>query len=126
MTVISAEALRAGAPVEIVRVDLWDGHHAYVKGMTAKEKNDFDASMMTADMMKIDRKRVKNQKFLMVCRCLCDEAGSRLLTDEDVSAVKQWPGKVLNHVFDKCNELAGGGTDSSLFTSSDSDETDDD
>ena len=62
MTVISAEALRAGAPVEIVKVDLWNDQHAYVKGMTAKEKNDFDASMMTADMMKMAVRHMLDEK----------------------------------------------------------------
>ena len=123
MTTISADALRAGAPVQITKVDLWDGHHAYVKGMTAKEKNNFDASMMAKDWKSIDRRKVRRQKQLMICRCLTDDFGNRLLTDEDVEAVSEWPADIANRVFDLANKLSGGSTDSDYL--SDSDETDD-
>lgn len=124
MTAISAEALRAGAPVRTVKVELWEGQYAYIKGMTAKEKNDFDASMMLKDFSGLNRRNVKRQKQLLICRCLTDESGTRLLTDDDVESVSKWPADIANRVFDLANGLCGGSSDSDFLNVSS--ETDDD
>jgi len=114
-------------PVKTERVDLPEfGEDAFVMvhGLTAREKNAHDTSLMKRNWTGIDPSKAKTQKERLVVRCVRDESGQRILTDNDIEAVGEWPADVLNRLFDTANRLSGGGSDS--VTAKNSDETGDD
>lgn len=49
-------------------------------------------------------------KFFLV-RSICDEAGNRVLTDDDAEAVAGFPGGIVNAAMDRVFEISGMGGD---------------
>jgi len=89
-----------------------DDEFVWCYGMTAREKNAHDANIMKKDWSGVDRGRALVQKQRMIVRCVKSDTGERIFSDEDVAALGEWPADLLNRVFDVCNKLSGGDTDS--------------
>lgn len=111
----SRETLLKPLPIKTERVDLPEfGAAEYVMchGMTAREKNKHDSALMKRDWSGVDRKKATTQKERLLVRCIRDDDGQRVFSDEDIDAIGDWPSDTLNRLFDVCNRLSGGGTDS--------------
>lgn len=110
MTTSTREQLLVKQERRIERVDLPEfGEDAYVMvhGMNAREKIEYEASLMTS-RFEMDVGKQKTQKERMIICCARDDDGDRIFTDDDVAALGEWPVDPFNRVFDKALYLTGG------------------
>ncbi len=99
-------------PMEDVSVPEWPGDDGSpgivrVRGLTGTERDRFEFAMAAArkDPSKVE---VRAQ---IVGRCMVDEDGSRLFTDNEISRLGAKSGAALDRVFDAVRELSGMGDD---------------
>jgi hypothetical protein len=111
---LSRDKLLAPLQVKREKVELpefGEGEFVFVHGMTAREKNAHDSSLMNAKWTGVDRVKVATSKERMIVKCVRDETGQPIFQPDDVEAISQWPADVANRVFDVANRLSGGATD---------------
>ena len=105
------ETLLTPLKVKVERVPVPEfGQDEYVMchGLTAREKNTHDSCLMKRDWSGIDRGKAITQKERLIIRCVRDDEGQKIFTDQDIDAISNWPADLLNRVFDKCSDLCGG------------------
>ena len=94
-----------------------EGKFVTVVGMTAREKNEHDAWVMKPKWDGVRPERAKKQKEHMIVRCLRDDNGKRIFSDDDLSVVQEWPADLANRIFDVANRLSGGASDDAVKNS---------
>jgi hypothetical protein len=109
---LTKDALLAIRPQAVI-VEL-EGHgKVYLKGLTARERDDYEQSLIEAGPD--GRQRVKphqhNVRASLVVRCLTDETGERLLSDDDVEALGEVDGAIINKLWDEARKLSGMSTE---------------
>lgn len=97
-------ALR-GKPRETRRVPAFGGT-VIVQALTAKEKDDFDASLIVG-RGKQATISTKNVRARLAVRSIVDESGRRVFTDADAAILGELPGKDLQAVYDAAQDLSG-------------------
>lgn len=85
-------AERRIAPVK--GLETWD-ITAFMRSMTQREKDDFEASVLDDDLNKVDTERLKTVKARLVIACLCDVTGRSLFEASDVDRVRNLDSKVI-------------------------------
>jgi hypothetical protein len=111
---LNREKLLSPLAVKRERVELpefGEGEFVFVHGMTAREKNNHDSSLMNAKWTGVDRVKVATSKERMIVKCVRDESGQPIFQPDDIDAISQWPADLANRVFDVANRLSGGATD---------------
>lgn len=88
--------------------EMGDGASVWVYGLTAREKNELEASMMNSAWTGINRKKATQQKERTLVRCLRNEDGSRLLQPDDYAALGEWPAQIIERLYAVANRLNGG------------------
>lgn len=124
MTALTREQLLAPIAIKRERIEvpeLGEDAYVWVHGMTAREKNDWDAWVMRPKWDGVRPDRAKQQKERMIIACVRDDSGAGIFTRDDIEAILQWPADLSNRLFDAANRLSGGQSDSKK-----SDTTDDD
>lgn len=97
-------------PRELVEVPEWGGS-LYVYSMTGTERDAFEDS--TTEIRQVGRgkptvkHRFDNIRAKMCARCIKDEDGVRLFTEEDVEALGRKSAKALDRVFAVAQRLNG-------------------
>lgn len=93
-----------------VAVPEWDGE-VLVRGLTGRERDRFDESMMEETRRKGGRseRRVRwnNARARLCAMCIVDEQGRRLFTSEDVQALGEKGAAALQRVYDVAASLSG-------------------
>ena len=79
-------------PRETVQVPEWGGE-VQVRTMTGTDRDAFEASLIGKEG------RLENVRARLVSLTLCDETGSRLFSDGDISALGGKSAKALDRVF---------------------------
>lgn len=93
------------AQTEVVAVSEW-GLSVIVKALTGEQRDAFEASIMRQkDGGETVDTRDMRAKF--VARCVVDEKGNRLFTNEDVKVLSRKSARALQRVFDVGARLAG-------------------
>jgi hypothetical protein len=96
-------------PQETVEVPELGGS-VIVRGLTARGRDELDASLMRG---KGRKRTVDMQDFRakLVCRCVVDEEGKRIFSDDDLPMLGELPASVLCPLFDVAHRLSGYATD---------------
>jgi len=99
--------------VKSERVDLpefGEGEYVMIHGLTAREYNRYQASLLNREFG-MDRRKVLEQKERLLVRCICDDEGNRIFSDEDVEAMGDWPTEIQERVHDVALRLCGRGSE---------------
>lgn len=129
MGILSKDAIFAAAdtPTETVHVEEWGGD-VIVRGLTAAGRDAFEASIQKREKDKRGKERVKtdltNFRAKLVVLCLVDEAGNRLLSNDDAVALGNKSAAAVNQVFDVARRLSGMSQEDVEEMEGNSDETD--
>lgn len=83
----------------------------YVRGLTGAERDQFEESNLIRERNKKGALnfdvRMANVRSTLVVKGLCNEQGTRLLTDDDVEAVSKLPAAVIAHLYNVIASLSG-------------------
>jgi len=107
MALLTAEQLTTPMPVKRVRVDIpeLDGH-VFVQTMTAWQKGQFDSQFSQNGKVLPERRQELRERTVVAC--VCDDAGKRLLTYDDVKALGQQRCDIVNTIFEAADDLLNG------------------
>lgn len=94
---------------ELVNVPEWGGD-VYVRGLTGKERDQFEASMID-QRGKSQTVNLQNIRAKLAGLSICDENGKRIFTDADLAALAGKSALALNRVFEVARRLSGLGDD---------------
>lgn len=92
---------------ELVNVPEWGGD-VYVRGLTGKERDQFEASMID-QRGKSQSVNLQNIRAKLAGLSICDESGKRVFTDADLQALAGKSAIALNRVFEVARRLSGLG-----------------
>lgn len=84
--------------VKPVEVPEWGGT-IHIRVMTGAELDGYDQAAYQNDYRMI--------RAELLVRCLCDEQGNRILSDQDVAELAQQDGYILDRLFDEAREHNG-------------------
>ena len=85
-----------------------EGEVLHVHGLTAKEHNKYQASLMKRDWTGIDRNKATQQKERLLVACIRDESGAKIFNDSDIEMIGEWPADLVNRLHDEALRLVGG------------------
>ena len=104
---LSKEAILAAEDTrtEEVEVPEWGGS-VLVRGMTGRERDDFESSMLIQDGGQAGRD-LRNTRAKLVAKCAVDGDGRRLFADDDVAALGEKSAAALVRVFEVAARLSG-------------------
>jgi hypothetical protein len=113
--------------IEVVDVPEWGGK-VRLKHLSAKERDDFESSMVK--MGKNGRQQMNNENFrarLVQLAAVRDDAGAPMFTRHDIKTLGSLPASGLQRVFNKINEMSAFSEDDlkDLTEDFDDDQTDD-
>lgn len=95
--------------VEKVEISEWGGF-VNVKTLTAKERDDFESSMVETrgrGRNQTREIRVKNLRAGLAVRAIVDDEGNRIFGDKDVDELGKKAGSALDKIYDVAARLAG-------------------
>lgn len=85
--------------IKSVKVPEWGGE-VCVRGLTARERDHFEASIGTAA-------NLENLRARLVVLTLCDEKGERLLKDSDAIELGKKNAQVVDRLFEIARKMSG-------------------
>lgn len=93
------------AQYDVIEVPEWGGS-VRVRGMSGTQRDAYESLLLEqrGDSRKIN---LANARSKLVVRCIVDEGGHLLFTDDDVRVLGKKSAKALERVFDKARELSG-------------------
>lgn len=105
--VLGRDAILAAPDLTTHRVEVpeWGGA-VYVRGLTAAERDAFEASIVQVGADGSKQVATGNIRARLVVLGCCDEAGERLFTDEDVAALGAKSAGALERLFDTIRHLS--------------------
>ena len=94
--------------VEEVHVPEW-GEDAivYVKGMTGRERDQFEASLVEMRGGRTTHIKLENVRAKLVALTTCDESGERLFTSKDAEELGKKSASALQRLFEVSQRLSG-------------------
>jgi hypothetical protein len=106
MTLSKLDILNAkDAKLQSVEVPDWGGT-LYLRVMSASERDAYEDEMYRIKGKDVEVNRLNARARLLV-RCLCDEQGTRLFSDDDAKALGAKSAKVMGKLFDRASKLNG-------------------
>ena len=85
-----------------------DGVYVYVYGLTSRERNEHESSLMNAKWTAVDRVKAVTQKERLIVRSVRDDAGNALFSMDDIDSISSWPAELTNRLFDVAESLNSG------------------
>ncbi len=113
--ILAAEDL----PREPVATPEWEPAvpKVWVRGLTAAERDAYEQGLLVSGRgVTRVKDRVENLRAAFCVRIMVDEAGERVFTDADVTALGDKSGAVLDRIWDKGRELSGMKTEAERAT----------
>lgn len=92
-------------PVREVFIAEWDTH-VRVKGLNARERDDYESSIMTGKGKNRDV-LTRNMRAKLIVRSVVDELNKPLFAERDVEALGEKSAAALEKIFDVARELSG-------------------
>ena len=94
MALMDRKKLLAKEELEVVKVDLGDGEHVFVRQMTGRERDRFEQSILkvvrdSRGMMVAYEQNLDDFRAKLAVNTLCDEKGNNLLKPEDIGTLSQ-------------------------------------
>jgi hypothetical protein len=93
--------------VEYVPFD--DEHGVYVRGMTVREKENWEAGLFDVDEEGKAVRRMEAMRSKILIACLCDSKGHRLFDDRDILVVQDLPSGPMEKAYERACRLSGIG-----------------
>ncbi len=120
---LTRDAVLAAKDSEAVEVPVpeWAaGGTVLVRGMTGKERDQFEVSLAEEGLQSVQvqrgrggggapRRNLVNIRARVVARCCVDDDGNRLFTDADVTALGDKAGAPVDRIFEVASRLSGMG-----------------
>src|SRR6185503_13039859 len=104
--VLSADELLACTDLPRERIELGSRGAVWVRGMTGKERDAWEASLMRGRGS--DRRPdTRNARARLAVRCLVHEDGTRMYTDNDAERLGCIRADYLQKIFDAAQKLSG-------------------
>jgi hypothetical protein len=91
--------------VEVVEVPEWGGQ-VKVKGLTGRERDEFEAGMFVRRGREMVRDTA-NLRARLVVLCALDEAGNPLFQRDDIKALGEKSGAALDRLYEAAAKLSG-------------------
>jgi len=88
-----------------VEIPEWGGG-VYVRGMTGKERDDYEASIVSQKGTST-KMNMKNARAKLVVLCTVDEEGNKIFQSGDVLALGNKSSKALDRIFSVAQDLSG-------------------
>lgn len=109
---LTRDALLAAPDIEYdsMEVPEWGGS-VRLKMLTSRERDAYEASCLRKRHDGTKEFDARNVRAKLVALCLVDEAGNRLLQEEDIAALGRKSAKALSRVFDRCSAMNGLGAE---------------
>lgn len=100
MTILNKAAILAANDKKMVEIEVseWGGT-VKVRVMSGTERDRFEAEFVGGNKS-VDMVRAK-----LVAKCLCDEEGNRLFTEQEIPALGEKSASVLDKLFTACMKL---------------------
>lgn len=97
MAILSKSQIIAAKDQKLISVSVpeWGGD-VMVRVMTGTERDRFESEFVG------NNKSVEMVRAKLVAKCLCDEAGERLFTEQDIPALGEKSAAVLDRLFGVC------------------------
>ena len=92
--------------IELVPVPEWGGD-VYVKGMTGRERDQFEASLVEMRGGRTTHIKLENVRAKLVALTTCDESGERLFTSKDAEELGKKSASALQRLFEVSQHLSG-------------------
>jgi hypothetical protein len=102
---LTREAILAFDDLPRESVEVW-GDSVWVRCMTAKERDEFESSVLVTKGKNTELNR-KNIRAQLVIRTTVDEKGKRVFTNDDVDAVGGKSSKEIDKIFEVASRLSG-------------------
>lgn len=80
------------------------GGTVYVRGLTGKQRDVWEQWCVVGEGK---NRHLKNVRGKLLARTLCDEAGTRLLADQDAEWIGDLPGDIISPLYDLAARLSG-------------------
>lgn len=94
-------------PTEIVQLpELGESASVTVRGLTARQRNELELSFIKKDG-KPDAAKQKQMRELWLVACCVDDAGNKLFSADDVVALGNQDGAIIDRIFDACQRVCG-------------------
>lgn len=99
-------------PLEEIEIEEWGGS-VFMRGLTAEERDIFEASFMDDGGEKRKTKNIllDNLRTKLVSLCLCNESGERLFQESDIKSLGKKNSHVIDRLFLRAQALSGIGED---------------
>lgn len=94
--------------VEVVDVPEWgEGAQVRVRGLTARERDDYEAGMLTFRGKKDPDVNMRDARARMIVMAVCDENGNRMFTDQDLNALAKRSAIPMDRLYTVAVRLSG-------------------
>jgi hypothetical protein len=101
------DAAKSGSSIQTERLFVPEmGGEVIVRSLTGSERDKFEASLMEQRGSRVTYKPV-NVRASLAVRCLVDESGARMFTDDDAEALGELSAAVLGPIYDLAQRLSG-------------------
>lgn len=104
---LTKEQILGASDIQIKKVEIpeWNGF-VFVKGMTAKERDGFEASIirMNGKVRKVD---MRDLRAKLVSKSICDEDGKLLFDEKDIKELGEKSASAVQRIFTVAQELSG-------------------
>ena len=97
---------REDIPFEVVEVPEWGGA-VRVRGLTAAERDRYEASLVKLSKRGDVQQTSENAKGRLAALGICDERGGRIFSDDDARSLGDKSAKALSRVCDVIARLSG-------------------
>lgn len=104
---LTKEQILGASDIQIKKVEIpeWNGF-VFVKGMTAKERDGFEASIirMNGKVRKVD---MRDLRAKLVSKSICDKDGKLLFDEKDIKELGEKSASAVQRIFTVAQELSG-------------------
>ena len=109
---LSREQVLALRPT-VEEVELEDHGTVRIRGLTAAERDAYEQTLVEVgpDGRATVKAAQRNVRASLVVRCLVDDAGERMFADDEVEALGEIDGAVIDKLWDVARRLSGMSTE---------------
>jgi hypothetical protein len=106
--VLGRDDILAAPDIHPQRVEMpeWGGC-VYVRGLTARERDAFESSIVSVDKNGERKVNARNVRARLVALGICDEGGQPVFTESDVNELGKKSALALERLFDTIRHLSG-------------------
>jgi len=100
MAILTADSILSAddLPKELVEVPEWGGE-VYVRCLTAGERDDWEASVVSLEKNGKTKTDMKNLRAKLVARTVCDKSGKRVFNDSQIEALSNKSAAALDRIY---------------------------